>query len=248
YLTTNHNETEQIPAERTLSIEEIDQHIHKLEILINDAITKFTPVHKQTDYLQKYTNNKIKKLHKQKSKLITILFNRQKNNAQHVNERDTRVIKEQIAMINKCLKQEFRTSTTAYWEAIFKGINHRKADEFFPKINYYLRRKKTTGIDNLIIKTSNRNLNTNNLPSTAHNSTEDIERIITEPVEKLDIIGKHFETINSPRYTNVNSEMQRIANDKTEQIYQDLELNRNLKRTFTTFNSNNTAHFPHQDE
>ena len=184
-----------MPDNRNLSPREIDDFITKVtdEHSINAVVTTYKP---QTNTLL-YINSKIKKMKKQKSKLITILNTlRQVNNHTGVSS-----IKAMIDKININLKAEFGKAYTAYWETQYKSINHRDTDCFFPKINRWFRQKKPLDIQSLLIHQDdvnilNKHFDTNKLVKS------DDEFVVNDPYDKLNVIGSFYEKINSARYTN----------------------------------------------
>ncbi|KAK2577680.1 hypothetical protein KPH14_012829, partial [Odynerus spinipes] len=187
---------------RNLSIDEIDNAIVNLEEHIQNAIVATVPKFNfKQNYCNLYINNRIKKLHSLKSKLITRLFNTQKAPNNDLRYAD-KYIKDTIKLINVFLHIEFKKSTTAYWEARIKGINYRDSLSFFPSINNLLRNKKAQNLEDLKLNPNNIDTTIQNIIGSEYWENNENEIYITNPINKLNIIGKHFENINSPRYTN----------------------------------------------
>ncbi|KAK0074480.1 hypothetical protein PV326_012414 [Microctonus aethiopoides] len=74
------------------------------------------------------------------------------------------------------------------------------------------------------------------------------ELIVTDPLIKLEIIGKYLESINSPRYTNMNTPTKEWADDIANKLKKNKDNMRRKNATFTTFTNNNPAHDPKQNE
>ncbi|XP_008555147.1 uncharacterized protein LOC103576621 [Microplitis demolitor] len=234
------NYTEKLPHDRNLTVDEINSSILKIEEKIHEAINKIVPRAKidTKKGCQKYTNNKIKKLHHNKTILIAELFKNNNNRAQ---------IKEIIKTINLQLAAEFRKAETAYWEAMAKNINYKDSTKFFPRINRYFRYKEPPRIDTISIKKDNNILLTDEVLNNTQLEEKDVKYIITQPIVKLNMVGKYFETINSPRYTNQGTITKFLADTAAEDVKTNLQNNRINNITYTTFSSTNPAHYPVQE-
>lgn len=184
----------------------------------------------------KYINTRIKKLHSNKSRLVTQLFKTQ----QQSNNTDTIIrIKCYIKIINTELHKEFNDSVTKYYETLHSSINYRRSDTFFPKINRIFYRKAPLKIGDIHIKDNDPDIN-------ALNSLNEADRInnsliIRDPVDKLNIIGKHLEKINAPKNTNQYSQTKREIDETGEQYR--YKLNHRLM-IITTFSDQNRASHP----
>ncbi|KAI4480425.1 hypothetical protein M0802_014235 [Mischocyttarus mexicanus] len=240
YLEKNIQNQNSIPHDRNLSIYEIDQYILNIEKIITEAIKitilKNTP--EATNYYQKYVNKTIKKLHSYKSFLLTRLFRNTPYSRQ-----DNNKTKKTIRKINKLLQTEFRRTVTAYWEGQVKNIDYRNPHKFFPNINRFLRPKKTTGIDTLRVQADNSQLSIYAQTNFQH-LIKDNSVIFTDPEDKLLIIGKYLESINSPRYTNTNTKTKKIVDTTVNNLRILKHKIRNKDLTFTEFSPENLAYDP----
>jgi len=72
-----------IPSDRCLSVEEINEHIVQLENIMNETISSVVPKYKPKDNTLCYVNTRIRRLQKYKSFLITTLNNTYKRT--HIN-------------------------------------------------------------------------------------------------------------------------------------------------------------------
>ncbi|KAI4480017.1 hypothetical protein M0802_014301 [Mischocyttarus mexicanus] len=231
-----------IPHDRNLTIEEIDQYIIELEKIILDAITTTIPKHNPgtTKYYLKYENKTIRKLHACKSALITGIFKNTLLNRQGKNK-----AKKIIKKINKLLQAEFRKTVTAYWEDQVKNIDYRNPHKFFPNINRILRPKKSISINTLRVQEDNSQLS-NYAQTKFQHLKMDNSYIFTDPDDKLLIIGKYLESINSPRYTNTSSEIKKIVDTAVNKLRNNKQKIRNKGLAFIAFNSENPAYEPRE--
>ncbi|KAK2577785.1 hypothetical protein KPH14_011604 [Odynerus spinipes] len=222
---------------RNLSINEIDNAIVNLEDHIQKAIVFTVPkFYFKQNYCNLYINNRIKKLHRLKSKLITRLFNTHKAPNNDLRYSD-KYIKDTIKLINVFLHIEFKKSITAFWEARIKGINF-----FFPSINKLLKNKKAPNLEDLKLNPNNIDTTIHNIIGTEHWENNENEIYITNPINKLNIIGKHFENINSPRYTNQGSNLKTAVDLVATEIRNTIAHKRRNNITIATFSNENPAY------
>ncbi|XP_015180765.1 PREDICTED: uncharacterized protein LOC107068640 [Polistes dominula] len=210
-----------------LTIGEINEYIAKLEDTILNAIDAVVPISKRRirKGCLRFVNTKIKKLHKYKSKLITAL---------------AKIDRQELV-------KEFRRAESSYWEALAKDINFRDPNKFFQNISSHFRHKEPPHIDDLLIDRNNNLYPIEILGPEPATIVNDKIRI-TQPSTKLNVIGKYFKSINSPRYTNNNTETKRKADEAANSIKAQLHNNRITSRTHTTFSVNNRAFSPIADQ
>ncbi|KAH0563658.1 hypothetical protein KQX54_003895, partial [Cotesia glomerata] len=170
------------------------------------------PKIKPQDKVYNYINSKIKKLHKDKSKLLTTYHKQVKTNPNSKEARDTK------AAI-KTLKDE-----------IHKEFNAKTQKEKISIADIKLKPN-----DSLII---NHKCNTNRA------SLKNNQLTFSDPVDKLDIIGTHFERINSPRYLNDGTATREIVDSMAEIIKQEAYNFKTHNGSHTTFNDENLATNP----
>ena len=228
-----------LPDNKNLSHTEIDTAIDQISSNIRSSIEAVVPKYKPQSNTLLYVNSKIKKLRKQKSKLITLLNKyRQENNHNGIYR-----IKTLVEEVDVKLKSEFKKSCTAYWDTQHKSINYRETENFFPKINRWFRQKGPPKIEPLHIHENeinqfNNSCNINNLSKTND------KFIVNDPQDILNAIGCFYEKINSPRYTNLNTRIKAIVTEKTDKFKEIMQKNKENKNTVTTFTSHNPSTFP----
>uniref|UniRef100_A0ABD2WMY3 Endonuclease/exonuclease/phosphatase domain-containing protein n=1 Tax=Trichogramma kaykai TaxID=54128 RepID=A0ABD2WMY3_9HYME len=135
-----------IPGNQNLSNNEIDASIEIINNHITNAISKIVPKFQNTNNSQIYLKHHIKKLHKHKSFLISLL-NRYYKDPQHISQIiDLATIKYLIDTTNKLLKEEYRKSQTNHWSHVYKSIDHKKSQSFFPQIKRLFRPQSSSAI------------------------------------------------------------------------------------------------------
>ena len=132
-----------IPVDKNLSNEEIDSYLEIINTNISQGIDASIPVIKPRNSCECYINDKIKKLQKYKSFLIT-----QINKLKHSNERNE-LSDEQIYDLQSLLsaakekiKIEFSASVNTYWEKNIRSIPPSDSSVTFPMITKYSYLKK----------------------------------------------------------------------------------------------------------
>lgn len=240
-----HRDDYQIPQNRNLTIEEIDNNITALEEHIKKAISKVIPqtTYKQNNYFDKYTSHKIKKFRKIKSTLISKLFLLRNEPQNNFNKIQTTIIKNTIKEYNYLLTLEYKKTIKSYWESVHRKINYKDTKNFFPTINRLLRTKGFPEIADLQINKNNPIIS-HQLVEQNDNNIQDNHIYITDTITKLNIIGKNFENINSPTYTNIGTQTHFMATITATNVKNTIEENRNNAITITTFSENNPAHNP----
>ncbi|OXU26695.1 hypothetical protein TSAR_016977 [Trichomalopsis sarcophagae] len=204
------NNTLEIPQNRNLSINEINQYLDQLEESIINEIQQTVPKYKSTDNVLNYINQKIKKLHKFKSFLITAINNCYRQD-RAPSQYDIVFLKHLKNKINISIKNEYKVSYTSYWNSQFKYIDHRNADMFFPKVHRFF-------------------LNTPDLRISEN------KYIIEKPDDILSIIGAFYEKINSSTYYNKHSLTKKTVDNKVNELINAFS---NNPSPITTFSDDN---------
>lgn len=235
------NEFQEAPSDtRNLSINEIEQHIAYFTNTLKKTIIQITPKVQKQDSVHKYLNAKIKKLQKNKTDLINSLHKLKITGA---TSKQIKYTKEVIKLVKDELNKEFSKAVTEYWTNQLKQIDFRKTDAFFPKINKHLRPKKSIEIATLEIERTSKLLVNNpiNLSTTTMTNNN---FIISDPIDKLNVIGEHYQLINSPRYLNSGTRLKDIVDAAAADIKMKTEQHRAHNTTLTVFDNNNRATFP----
>ena len=230
------NEISQI---NNLSINEIDSHLEKINNAISQSIDETVPTYKNTNSVDKYMNHKLIKIQKNKKYIVSLLHKMHIVDS-YANRPLTKAAKTALKSINKTLQTQLKKVIENFWTNTIKNINYKKADSFFSKINSIFRPKKFNDIDNIHIKVNNNLILNRSICNLANTVTKDNEYIFSNQVDKLNVIGAYYETINSPRYLNQGTRLKDSA-ENTKQIFRN---NRENNITLTQFNINNMATNP----
>ncbi|OXU25214.1 hypothetical protein TSAR_003005 [Trichomalopsis sarcophagae] len=213
HIKENYNNTS--PTNRNLSNKEIENHLHSIKNSVYEAIESTVPKYNPHDNMLNYINRKISKLHKDKSYLISTLNKLYKFNNGSLNFHTHIVnIKRLIEQVKISLKAEYILAYNKYWDYQHKSIDHRNPDSFFPKINKFFRPKERLNIEKLEIKEAEKLLLRREQSDAASFPTKDNRIIINNFKDILNIIGAYYETINSPRYSNIGTENKTLVDNK----------------------------------
>ncbi|CAG5084237.1 Similar to RTase: Probable RNA-directed DNA polymerase from transposon BS (Drosophila melanogaster) [Cotesia congregata] len=228
-----------LPDNRNLSIQEIDEGIQKITSAIATTMSKTAPVVKRDEGILKYLNSRIKKLQKNKTESIKLLHMLSKSTNPHKQVAITK-LKSTINLIKAELRIEFNKAVEEYWRGQIKQINHKDPTAFFPKINKLLRKKN-------LISIADQKIN-NDDPACLNGSIDiskatpvDNELIITDPTDKLNVIGDFYQSINAPRYLNTGTRLKEIVDSKASAAKELLKTRRDVSITITNFSSENSA-------
>ena len=232
-----------IPHYTNLSIDEINFQLQHITDTISQSMADIIPTYKQSDSINKYLNHKIRKLQKDKKYIVSLLHKL------HILDptarlRITREAKRTQKRLSKALQREFKLSIEGYWNNTIKNIDFRKSDSFFPKINAIFRPKSFANIDNIHVQEDEINLldrsgcNLDNIQKSGN------EYVFTERLDKLNIIGAHYEYINSPRFINNDTRLKQIIDLEAEAVKLEFHNNREQNKTLVQFDALNPASNP----
>lgn len=235
------------PIDKNMNKNEVDEFISNLTNTINASIKKIVPLATQYDNTHCYVNHKIIKLHKIKSQLITRM-----NKIKKINNRQTisiiTEIKIKIKNIREAIRQEFATAMEKHWERIYKKINHKDPDNFFPIINNIFKQKQHNKIPDIQIERTKVNLldrariDPRTLPlvgDTYH---------VTDQTEKLNVLGAYLESINTPRHLNTNTRLREIIDDQIKKLKEEITQDTINNITVTQFTKENKACAPNAEK
>ncbi|CAG5100724.1 Protein of unknown function [Cotesia congregata] len=117
------------------------------------------------------------------------------------------------------IQLEIKANIDNHWEKICKKVNHRDHTKFFSIINKVFRPRERSHMPNLSIKEEDSHLiDKCDIKKDELNKTNN-KYIIKEEADKINIIGAFYETINSPKYLNANTQTKEVA----DRIVQELE-------------------------
>ncbi|XP_044578967.1 uncharacterized protein LOC123261439 [Cotesia glomerata] len=242
----NDNYSIEIPHDRNLNIAEIDEYIEQLNEAIITSIEKIVPKNTAQPKNNYYITNRLVKLHKQKSQLLTLLHKEKKSNT--ANHHLIKNIKIKIEAIRSKIQLEIKANIENHWEKICKKVNHRDHTKFFPIINKVFRPRERSHMPNLSIKEENSHLiDRCDIKKDDLNKTNN-EYIIEEVADKINIIGAFYETINSPKYLNANTRTKEVADRTVQELEQRLARDTEENKTITVFSQENRAYAPNNND
>lgn len=191
---TNISANNIVPNDRNMSNCEIDDCIDMLDNQIESIIIQTVPRVKHTSNMSAFSTPAIKRLQQEKSKLVSAIFHLYRTN-QNNNNTLIATLKSMLKNIKTLLKQHFNNSINDYWYNKLSTISQKDSHNMLPQINRIFRKKsrdclpdfKVDANDTII---SNANIDKHDL------FTMDNKSIITNDVDKLNIIGRHFESIH----------------------------------------------------
>lgn len=216
-----YNYKTRIPDDKCLNNDELDQILKEITEHIQLTMETQVPKGKPSGNITKYVNKKINQLHKYKRKLLTI-FNKCSKKDPNLNKPQTQYVQKLIKSCQKRLNDEFKAAIEKHWRKIYEKINYKDTSKFRPTVNKIFRKKKKQVIRELKIKTSDNSLineagcNSNQFPILNNEYT------ITNEQDISNIIGAHYQRINSPRYLNENSRFKKIVDEKTESFKKEM--------------------------
>lgn len=235
---------EEIQNNRNLSNTEIDNGLEKINSIITEAIKKNTPTNAKFNSSEQYINKKILKLQKFKSLLITRLHKIQNSN--DINKTNNiKILKKLIKNTKENLKIEFSKSISKAWEKKIKSIPSKDPTKALPLINKLFRNKGNSSIDNIKIEPNNTDLITQaKLNHTDYQKDNNNNFIITNPVDKLDILGASFEETHTQNSNLGKKSHENIIKITTNNFIKELETDKKNNISITEFSDNNRAHKP----
>ncbi|XP_044594068.1 uncharacterized protein LOC123271737 [Cotesia glomerata] len=189
------------PDDKNLTNNDLDEYISTLTKTIQTEIDSTVPHFEKQDSVLKYLNTRIKKLQKNKSKLITDLHRLQRQQPPNYQQK-IQNIKSTINLVRDELKKEF------------------DSDLISPDI----------------VQLDKATIDLNRKTATFSNA-----------IDKLNIIGNHYEKINSPRYLNDDTPLRRIIDHTVNQTKVKLDKNERNGTTFTTFTHLNKSSHPNNN-
>ena len=123
-------------------------------------------------------------------------------------------------------------------------IDFRNSNKFFPKINAIFRPKQPVHIKELHIQQDETSILDRSSCNLTNAIIIDNKYTFSTPVDKLNIMGAYYESINSPRYLNNDTRLKEIVDTSVLNLKQDFTSFREQGRTITQFSANNTAICP----
>ncbi|KAI4472699.1 hypothetical protein M0802_016563 [Mischocyttarus mexicanus] len=193
-----------IPRDRNLSNHEINSYLTAMNEVIKKGIHSTVPKIKHRDSMEAYSNERIRDIQKTKSFLITNI-NRAYRRFEYHDNPELTMLKDTLLEVKQKLKQEYSISINKYWRKKIDDIPKNDPENMFPIINRIFRPRGKAAIANLQIPENNTDLLERagiDIKTLCKNQSNNY--IITEPKDKLNVIGAHFENIHTQNSEMVN--------------------------------------------
>lgn len=232
----------EIPTNRNLTIDEINQHIKSIEQTIIKTIHDTVPRYTPHNNVLNYVNSKIKRLHKYKSFIITALNKSYKNTQPSLYQ--TPFLKELIQRINYILKLNFSTSYIKYWETQVKSIDYKNSASFFPKVNRFFRPKEPIKINSLKIPRTEERLIADSACDVDDLPIRGDSLVAEAPVDVLNFLGAFYQRVNSPNFINSGTDLKREVDGVADDLISSFSDEVASGVTLTTFSDANPANAP----
>lgn len=215
-----------LPNNQNMSNGEIDYELEKMDVAIRNSIEDVVPKIKPMDKISCLITPQIKSLQRHKSFLISKLFHVYRHDNNYHNSPLVHSYKSQLNNVKTLLKQQFKNSTEQFWRDKINGISHRKSTEMFPNINRIFRKKSKVAIPSLSISIADDILigagvdvqHVNTALNSGTNALGNAEVLVSNEVDKLNIIGLHFERIHQQNNGLSNVETITAVNEKISEF------------------------------
>ncbi|XP_075150477.1 uncharacterized protein LOC142224578 [Haematobia irritans] len=223
-----------VPNHYNLTNSEIDQFLELTNSIIIDSIEEVIPTFRNSKF--PISNRMIEKLHKEKSRLLTIVkrHNRLENS---VPEPELLVIKATLKRIRKLIRDNLIIAMNRNFEKNLSAINSKQSADMFSKI-----RKNFKGIDEVDISELRMPVNSRDIIEKANvdhsvlQLDNDQNYIIRNESDIANTIGAYFQSIHSPKdIDETNSSQLRVMNTFNEFLHSKntYESNNSTVTTFT---------------
>lgn len=238
--------TNNVPNNKNLSIVEVEKYLDQCNQKIISTMEEIIPKIKDKNTMETYINNKIKKLQKQKNKLLTQIHHNRRN-WPNVNITRDGNLRSELNKIKEKLKIEFTLSINKYWKNKITNITKKDSTNMFPQINKIFRKKEMAQIDSLILDQNSTllidaGINKNELKSDEENTVT-----IINDIDKLNVMGAHFANINNRTMDNKKPTLNNIIQKEIKNLKGEMEQDSNNKVTICNFNNINKSDNPIQE-
>ena len=151
--------------------------------------------------------------------------------------------------IKKQLKQEFSKSINKYWHNKLNSIPLNDSANMFPQVNQIFRPKNSINIPCIKVAENKSKLSEEaGINITESNKDKDGNFIITETIEKLNVIGTHFAKIHNQNEQMGRENLNRIITMETNKFRNEIEQDNMRNKTISSFSNENTADNPKQPD
>lgn len=190
---TSVSQNNKVQNSRNMTNGEIDQCIDMIDRQIETAIEQVVPKFKKSDNMSAFSNPTIRRLQQQKSKLVSEIFLLYRTN-QH-NSPQFNILKSILKNLKTLIKQQYNLAINDYWMKKIGSISQKDSYNMFPQINKIFRKKSRECLPDFKLDARDSILDDANV-NRQEFSTQNNECLVANDVDKLEIIGRHFESVH----------------------------------------------------
>lgn len=235
------NNTISPPTDRNLSNSEIDENLDAIEANIRSALAHSSPKYKNRDYTDIYTNDKIRKLIKYKSFIISKIH---KSYKLGYTTAELVYLKELLKTTKNQIEMVMKQNISKYWENKEKEINHQNTNTFFPKINKLFRYKPHRPIEPLKIEAQNQHWIEELNISSEYIINEGSHFNISGKENMANLMGRHYQEVNTPKPSDPNKRLHKLIALDSSKLKEEIRLFKSSQKHITHFSRDNSATNP----
>lgn len=203
----------QIPNNVNLPNNIIDEYLVKINEIISLTIDKVTPKQKAQNSLNRLTNKIIKKLHAEKSKLLTLI--KKHYRLEHTIPLSTlNLAKVKLKLVRKLLHENINKELNSKLEESLTSISPKEPKHMFAQIKCNFKKFEPLQLNEIKLPEVSKSIIDNaNIDADSLDRDQFNNFIITDETEMLDGIGSYLETIHSEKTININNAVHKNVND-----------------------------------
>lgn len=232
-----------VPNNRNLTMNEITEYIQMFDKKIQETLMKTAPKITQKNTVDTYINGKIRKLQKNKNKILSAIHHLGRK-WPRINTRIFDTLKEKLRIIREELKNEFAISINNYWKNKIQSISKKDSAHMFPQLNSIFRKKEIAQINILKIPNNSQMVIESGIDADKCAKDEANNIVIHTLQEKLDVMGAYFASINNKKSDNEKTRLGEIIGEEVQKFKREIKTDRDNNITLCRFNDENTADEP----
>lgn len=231
-----------IPSNKNLLNNEIDNFIGTLNNNIINELHKVTPKYKNNDSIKRYTNKEIKQLQSLKSKILTEIH---KLNKKFIhNGILISALKNALVITRNKLKKIFDKNVNEYWYDKISKIKSHDSQNMFPQIKSIFKNNNTSEIPNIIIETNNTELINNETINIDKCQKLEDKVIISNPQDKANVLARYLANINNMKRDSSSPRLEQIIKNTINNFIDRNKINNEQHAPIINFTTQNNATNP----
>lgn len=224
-----------IPSNRNLTNLEIENHINRLNNIITESIEELTPKYKNVNTIANITNTIIRKLHSEKSKIVTVI--KRHNRLEHtLSETTLNILKVKLKLIRKLLNENFIIALNKNVRDKLTNLEPKDSEHMFSEINKNFRKFKPLNLQNIKIPANSQYLLDNvGIDPKSLEKDNSNNFIIKDQEQMLDTIGSFLESVHAYKEINQDNDLQVKVNNTFTKFLETKTTFENNQKTITNF-------------